>query len=160
MKTVMLLLLFGLSSCVFAISDNSFFILTSSEANIAPLHKNNYILNLNKPAQYVTYFIGKPKRIAGIISLSDFLSLWSNQTLKNNFSSNPPKAIVVAISTKGEQNFNAVVTNPSLVKDILSYQISVLNGQFLQIGKLKYIAIIFDQIPENIKLYNLESTGF
>jgi hypothetical protein len=149
MKTLMLLLQFVLSSCAFAIPGHCIFFLTSSEANIALLHENNYILRLTNPVQYITYLRENPKRMVGVMPLPEFISLWSDQTLKNNFSSNPPKVAIVAVSATGTQRFNAIMTNPSLVKNKLSYQISVLHDQHVKIGNLKYIAIIFDNAIVN-----------
>ncbi|MGQ3888505.1 hypothetical protein ACQUW5_05675 [Legionella sp. CNM-1927-20] len=159
MKTIMALLLFGLSSCVSALSNNSLLFLTSSDADIAPLHKNHYMLNLKKPANYIIYFTPSRKS-TGLIALENFISLWRNQTLRNNFSDNPPQAVLMMVTANGQQSVRAIIANPSLVKETLSYQISVLNGQPLKIEKLKFITLIFDKVSDTIDFSNLKPANY
>ncbi len=155
----MALLLFGLSSCVSAISSNSLLFFTSSDADIAPLHKNHYILNLNKPAKYIIYFTPGQNRMS-LIPLENFISLWGNQTLKNNFSTNPPQAILMMVTANGQQNIRATVANPSLVKDTFSFQISIFTAQPLKIEKLKFATLIFDKVADTIDFSNLKPTTY
>ncbi len=155
----MALLLSGLSSCVSAISSNSLLFLSSSDADIAPLHKNHYILNLNKPANYIIYFTPLQNKTS-LIPLENFASLWSNQTLKNNFSTNPPQAILMMVTANGQQNVRATVANPSLVKDTFSLQISIFNTQPLKIEKLKFVTLIFDKVADAIDFSNLKPATY
>ncbi|WP_419419369.1 hypothetical protein ACNVED_12760 [Legionella sp. D16C41] len=163
MKIIMSLLLLGLSNIASAIAGNSLFLLTSSEATIAPLHKNNYILNLSQPVKYISYYTQTPNGVAGaaLFPLENFISLWRNQTVKNNFSNNPPQALLATVNEEGEgqKTVLVIVTNPSMVNGTLSYQVSVLNGESLITGKLKFVTLIFDKIADDNTFLNALSVN-
>lgn len=149
MKKIMLLLLWGLSSFTFALSDKSLFFHNASEGKIELLHEHHYVLTLIKPDKYIAYTV-LDKVDTNLVFLPDFIALWRNQSLKNNFATHPPSGTVLLVSAKGRQKFKAIITNPSLVDDTLTYQITVFAKEPVQTGKLKYIAIIFDTNSTNL----------
>lgn len=150
MKKIVLSLLLGISSACFALDNSYLFVQNSSRATLSQQQKNSYTITLDAAPAYVGYFTDRPVRQSGAVKLADFLSMWSNKSIKNNFAENPPNVAIVMVNDKGEQqNAMAELTNPHYQNGVLSYQINVLNSQPLQAGKLQHIALFFDDISWN-----------
>lgn len=150
MKKMLLFLLIFFSQFSYASIDNYLFFQTAPKANIAKLHKNNYILTLNSLTD-VSYFKEetKTKKKVGILSLSQFFSLWDDN--KQNFMDHPPNAVISMVSENNgkQQVIVATVSNPGFAKGAVSYQISVLDNTQVQQGDFKHIALFFDDIHWN-----------
>ena len=147
----MLLLLLGFSSLSFATVDSVLFFQSSTDATITKgTTKNTFTITLNHPSDYVSYFTDRPVRKAGVISLSRFLSLWTDKNVKNNFSQNPPNVAINMVLEQGkEQNAVVEIAKPSFINNVISYQISTLGNQSLEVGKVKHLVLFFDDIPWN-----------
>lgn len=153
MKKIILLLSLSLVNPAWSATEKLLFLQTTGVGEITKLHGNNYILTLAKLPKYVGYFAENPKKLAGVVSLPSFISLWGNKNQKNSFYKNPPHASIVLVSREDErQTISAVICNPSLIDNTLSYQIMTKDNIFLRPGKLKHISVFFADInwnPEN-----------
>ena len=149
MKFIVGLLVYCFTQISIAAIEPSVFLQTSGRAIIAKLHKNNYLLTLNNPSDYINFLTKKPATSIGISKVSNFLALW-NHKIKNNFSEHPPQASLAVITEKGEyQQAKVIVTNPSLSRGTLTYQITTTDVA-LHIGKLKHMLLVFDEFPVNL----------
>lgn len=127
------------------------FFQTASEGTLTKLHKQNYLLALDSLKAQVHYFNVSKRKQAGTMPLAQFLSLWRETKLRHHFVNNPPSAIISMVSQQKEkqQIFVAVISNPGFDKGIVNYQISVLEGQPIELGKFKSIDLYFEDIRWN-----------
>lgn len=150
MKKIFFILALCFSGLSCATDENVLFFQSARQGSITQLSKNNYILSIKNSPEYVTYFSNRPVRTSGVITTQNFLSLWKNPKIKNNFIDNPPNAAVVLVSENGKrQNFIAMILNPGYIEGKLSYQISVQDKKTLTTGNLKHITLFFDNIHWN-----------
>lgn len=150
MKKIISILLLGISGFCFAEKNDYLFFQSASNASIAKLSENNYTLTLNETSGFVTYFTDRPVRKAGLMKLSEFLALWKNKAIKNNFAENPPNVAIDMVTDKGvHQHAIAVVTQPVYKDGVLSYQLHIPAQKQLNEGKLQYVALFFDDIHWN-----------
>lgn len=146
MKTILWLATLFFFQSSFA---NALIIQNADRANVAKLHKNNYLLTLTNPSAYVDFYVKNSTHKAGILALNKFLSLWNHDGTQ--FFDHPPNASLALINDKGDyQNADVIVTNPSFGKGTISYQITTINTS-LYLGKIKHIVLIFDNIPFNFE---------
>jgi hypothetical protein len=150
MKKIILSLLLAVSSMGFAAENNYLFFQNASKGSITKQDNNSYTLTLNNATDFVSYFTNRPARISGVMKLSEFLALWSDKKIKDNFAETPPNVALVIVTDKGERlNAIAELKNPVSRKGSLSYQLKVINNQILPAGKLQHIALFIDDIPWN-----------
>lgn len=150
MKKIILSLLLAISSMSFAAENNYLFFQNSSKASITQQKNNSYTLTLNNSSDFVSYFTNRPARISGVMKLPEFLALWSDKTIKDNFAENPPNVALVIVTEKGERlNAIAELKDPIYRQGSLSYQLDVINNQPLPSGKLQHVALFIDDIPWN-----------
>jgi hypothetical protein len=74
------------------------------------------------------YFADRPQREVGHMSTSQFVELWEEGD--NSFAENPPNA-VLSFAEPGDrlpEDAVVVIQSPSLDGDVLSYNITVLDG--------------------------------
>lgn len=150
MKKVLSILLFVLSGLSFAIESNYLFLQGASEGSIHQLEKNIYLITFKKSDDYVSYFTDRPARESGMVKLNEFLNLWRDKKIKNNFADNPPNVAMMIVTSKG-QRYNAIgiVTKPVNKNGEVSYHVQPIDKKPLPIGKLSYIGFFFDDISWN-----------
>ena len=73
------------------------------------------------------YFSDRPYRIAGHISLGEFVELWDKSA--DSFETNPPNATLSVLEKNGKGNIVIELLNPVLTENGLSFQIVVINGE-------------------------------
>ncbi|KTD64828.1 hypothetical protein [Legionella spiritensis] len=151
MKKIIALTLWLCSSFAMATTDNNMLFLQSASAGELVKNKGqHYTLILKKSPDYVGYFTDRPQRKAGMVSLRQFIALWQNKTIKNNFSDVPPNAAIAMKLASGQlQNFVAVVSAPGYDNKTVSYQLDVISKQPLQTGKIVHANMFFDDIHWN-----------
>lgn len=150
MKKIIILLLLGFSSISCATADNLLFFQSSADAVITKTAKNTYTLTLHNAGDYVSYFTDRPSRKVGLITLSQFLSLWTDAKIKDNFTQNPPNVALNIVSAQGkEQNVVVEVSKPSYANKNVSYQIRTIDDKPLTAGQLKHLVLFFDDIHWN-----------
>ena len=150
MKKIILSLLLGLSSISFAAENNYLFFQNSSKARLTQQQKNSYTLTLNDSSDFVSYFTDRPSRESGVMKLSEFLAMWSDKKIKNNFAENPPNVALVLVTEKGEhQSAIAELKDPVYRNGSLSYQLNVINDKPLQPGELQHLSLFIDDIHWN-----------
>src|SRR3990167_1875744 len=119
MKKMVKLTIGFLLSCllvsVFAttqIKDTELFVIHAKSGNVTQTN-NYYQLNLQKPR--ITYFTDRPVRLAGSISVKQFVSDWS--TGQNSFARVNPNAALIAdfdaLKAGDEQEHFVILKNPS-----------------------------------------------
>ena len=151
LKKYFALLLLLSSSFAMATSPGNFlFLQTATSGTLVQNQDNSYTLTLNNLPQYVNYFSSRPERKAGIINLQEFINLWTDSKLKNNFSQDPPNAaIALKAKAKKAQSFVAIVSNPTYKGNSLSYKLKLISKQGIDTGSLAHITLFFDDIPWN-----------
>ncbi|MCP4231907.1 MAG: hypothetical protein GY771_17400 [bacterium] len=74
----------------------------------------------------VVYFSDRPYRIAGHISLGEFVELWGEGT--DNFEADPPNATLSIFDEQGYKNVVIEISNPVLMKGTISFTADILQG--------------------------------
>lgn len=150
MKKLVLFLFLIVSGLSFAGENNYLFFQSAQQAKIVKVKDNNYVLTLKKSDDYVSYFADRPMRRAGTITLTRFLSMWSNKAIANNFAENPPNAAIVVVTKSGERkNAVGVISNPVIHHNKIIYDVKVIDNQALPEGNLKHVVLFFDDITWN-----------
>lgn len=147
MKKILFFLFFSISSLASAL-DNYLFVQSASNASIAQ-RNDQYIVTLKKNGQ-LSYFTDRPKRQSGEIELTEFLAIWRDKTIKDNFAEDPPNAAIVMMDRHNKwHNTIGIISNPKDEGDTITYQIQPIDGKPLPTGKLKHIILFFDDIRWN-----------
>ena len=84
------------------------------------------LLRLKGIAATTLYFSDRPDRIVGRVTTQEYVDHWA--VGDNNFSSDPPNAVLSILSGSEPQNVVVVLTQPRLEGDDLLYNVEVLNG--------------------------------
>lgn len=95
-------------------------------ARSVSVDKNTFTLKGVGPT--VIYFCDRPVRMAGHLSLKEFMDSWTQE--KNNFSDNPPNAVLSVID--GNEMLDVVVEltqQPIHNGDELTYTFNVIDGE-------------------------------
>ncbi|MCP4231908.1 MAG: hypothetical protein GY771_17405, partial [bacterium] len=80
-----------------------------------------------KDVPLVIYFSDRPYRIAGHISLGEFVELWGEGTV--SFEMDPPNATLSILKEDGNIDIVVELTNPKLMVDTLMYRVKVIDGE-------------------------------
>jgi hypothetical protein len=91
-------------------------------------------LTLDDIAPITVFFSDRPERIAGNMRTTAFVPFWSKG--KDSFLSDPPNADVSILEGHKLQQFVAVLQDPVLQGDSLTYTIKVLRGEMPAKGGL------------------------
>ena len=83
-------------------------------------------LTLDGVSPVTTFFSDRPQRIAGNMRTADFVPFWSDG--KNSFLSNPPNADISILQGRTLHQIVAVLRDPVLQGDSLSYTVRLLKG--------------------------------
>ena len=100
-------------------------------ANSVSVDKNTFTMKGVGPT--VIYFCDRPVRMAGHLSLKEFMDSWTQR--KDNFSDNPPNAVLSVID--GDEMLDVVVEltqQPKLNGDELAYTFKVIDGEAPKTG--------------------------
>jgi hypothetical protein len=90
----------------------------------AAMEKEKLILKDISPT--VIFFSDRPKRIAGHMTIEDFVWEWQEDTGKNSFKADPPNAVLSIFDKDEVEDVVVELKNPQLKNNDLIYQISVL----------------------------------
>jgi len=88
-------------------------------------------LRLVKVNQQTLYFSDRPQRIAGHLTMADYLKEWTAKAGKDNFGANPPNA-ALSVYEEGQPDSTLVVieiTNPGVDGADLLYNYKVIRGK-------------------------------
>ena len=87
-------------------------------------------LRLVKVNQQTLFFSDRPVRIAGHLTMADYLTEWTSKAGKDNFSKDPPNATLSVYEPGQPENTIAVVeiTNPIVEGADLLYTYKIING--------------------------------
>ncbi|KTC74481.1 hypothetical protein Lbir_0761 [Legionella birminghamensis] len=151
MKTLLGAVCLVVSSYAMASTQTNYmFFQSDSQAHLEKNADSSYTLTLQNPPNYLSYFSDRPARSTGLISLSDFLRLWQDKSVKDNFSEVPPNvAFAMMPSTGKQQNFVAVVSDPQYSNNKVTYKLAVIGKQSIQTGDMTHVDAFFDNIPWN-----------
>jgi hypothetical protein len=89
-------------------------------------------LTLTGVSSVTTFFSDRPERIAGNMRTADFVPFWSDG--KNSFLSDPPNADISILDGTTLHQVVAVLRDPALDGDSLSYSVKVLKGDMPSAG--------------------------
>jgi hypothetical protein len=83
-------------------------------------------VTLDGVSPVTTFFSDRPERLAGNMRTADFVPFWSEG--KDSFLSDPPNADISILDGKALRQVIAVLRDPVLQGDSLSYTVKVLSG--------------------------------
>ena len=89
--------------------------------------KSTNKLTLRGVGSTTLFFSDRPERIAGNMKTADFVPFWSKG--KDSFLKDPPNADVSILEGKELRQVVAVLQNPELKGDDLTYTVKVLQGE-------------------------------
>lgn len=103
------------------------FVQSAEDFKVDPAKSTFRLVKVN---QQTLYFTDRPKRLAGHISMADYLKEWTARAGKDNFSVDPPNATLSVYEPGKPENTLVVVkiTNPKLDGADLVYSYKVLDG--------------------------------
>ncbi|MEE9604705.1 MAG: hypothetical protein V3V70_03960 [Candidatus Scalindua sp.] len=78
-------------------------------------------------APLVIYFTNRPSRIAGQMSLKEFVDKW-NKEGPDSFRSDPPNATLSILNESGVSNVVLELMNPKSDGDSISYKVRIISG--------------------------------
>jgi hypothetical protein len=86
---------------------------------------------LVKVNQQALYFSDRPQRIAGHLTMADFLKEWTAKAGQNNFGDDPPNAVLSVYEPGKPDNTTVVVeiTNPVVDGTDLVYNYKIIKGK-------------------------------
>jgi hypothetical protein len=90
----------------------------------ASIDKEKLILKDVNPT--VIFFSDRPKRIAGHLTVEDFVLDWEEDNSKNSFKADPPNAVLSIFDKDEIEDVVVELKNPRLRNSDLVYQINVL----------------------------------
>lgn len=138
------------SSIAMASSGSYLFLEMADQGNLVKNKDNSYSLTLKDQSKQVYYFTDRPERKTGSISLQQFISLWREKDIKNNFSEVPPNAAITMKDSTGQrQHLFVEVLQPTYSKDTVNYKLVVLNKEPVHTGQIKDLSLFFDSIHWN-----------
>ncbi|RUR19205.1 hypothetical protein ELY21_04770 [Legionella sp. km535] len=150
MNRLLLLALMIFCGVAFSADKSYLFFQTATDGSLEKMNNNHYVLTIKQAPKYVNYFSERPARTTGIINLNEFNSFWTNKNIKNDFKSNPPNAAIVLVDAQGNrQDFVAIMTNPQLSKELLTYDLQPINSKNVPTGQFKYLLMFVDNIAWN-----------
>lgn len=83
-------------------------------------------LTLDGVSSVTTFFSDRPQRIAGNMRTADFVPFWGDG--KNSFLSDPPNADISILEGARLHQIIAVLRDPALADDSLSYTVKLIKG--------------------------------
>ena len=90
-------------------------------------------LTLQGVGPTVIFFCDRPERLAGHLSLEEFLQSWTQR--KDNFTTNPPNAVLSVLSGGEPVDVVVELTKPPRVRgDEMTYAIRILEGEAPKTG--------------------------
>ena len=103
------------------------FVQVAQDLKVDPATKT---LRLVKVNQQTLFFSDRPVRIAGHLTMADYLTEWTTKAGKDNFSKDPPNATLSVYEPGQPENTIAVVeiTNPIVEGADLLYTYKIING--------------------------------
>jgi hypothetical protein len=85
------------------------------------------VLTLKGVSPDTLYFSDRPNRIAGRITVADFVKQWSKG--KDSFKSNPPNAVLTVLENPTPKDIVVILKDPRIEGDDLVYSVEVTDGE-------------------------------
>jgi hypothetical protein len=73
------------------------------------------------------YFSDRPERIAGHMTVSDFVALWDEG--EDSFSADPPNATLSILGDEEVTDVVLVLTNADILAGIVTFEVDILEGE-------------------------------
>ena len=104
------------------------FVQIADDVKVDPATSTFRLVKVN---QQTLYFSDRPVRIAGHINMADYLKEWTSRAGKDNFSADPPNAVLSVYELGQPDNTLAAVkiTNPVVDGADLIYSYKVIEGK-------------------------------
>jgi hypothetical protein len=109
------------------------FVQIAEDVKVDPATSTFRLVKVN---QQTLYFSDRPVRIAGHISMADYFKEWTSKAGKDNFSADPPNA-VLSVYEPGQHDNTVVavkITNPVVAGADLVYSYKVIEGKLPAAG--------------------------
>lgn len=99
-------------------------------ANDLKVDKSAQTLRLVNVAPQTLYFADRPERIAGHVTMANYLTEWTSKAGKDNFGNDPPNAALSVYEPGQSNNTLAVVvlSNPKVDGSDLVYNFKLVDG--------------------------------
>jgi hypothetical protein len=103
------------------------FVQSAEDLKVDPAAKTFRLVKVN---QQTLYFSDRPVRIAGHVTMADYLKEWTAKAGKDNFSADPPNATLSVYEPGKHENTLVVVkiTNPVVDGADLIYTYKIIDG--------------------------------
>ena len=104
------------------------FVQSAEDLKVDPAKNSFRLVNVN---QQTLYFSDRPQRIAGHLKMADYLAEWAKAEGPDNFSSDPPNAIL-SVYEPGNPDSTVVVvkiSHPVVEGNDLVYSYKVISGK-------------------------------
>ncbi len=85
------------------------------------------VLTLEGVSPDTLYFSDRPNRLAGRITVADFVKQWSKAS--DSFQSNPPNAVLTVLENPTPKDIVVVLENPRIEGGNLAYNVEVADGE-------------------------------
>ena len=104
------------------------FVQIAEDVRVDPAASTFRLVKVN---QQTLYFSDRPQRIAGHLSMSDYLKEWTTQAGKDNFKADPPNAVLSVYEPgQGDNTLAAVkIMNPVVSGSDLVYTYKLIEGK-------------------------------
>lgn len=97
------------------------------------------VLTLKGVATDTLYFSDRPNRIAGRVTVADFVKHWSMGS--DSFKSNPPNAVLTVLENPVPKDIVVVLNNPRIEGKNLVYDVEVTDGDKMVSGEASALFI-------------------
>ena len=129
----------------------SFLFVLRADTGVITKSDGVYTLTLKGLDEQVLYFSDRPVRVAGFITVSQFMSDWAAGN--NSFKANPPNAAIVhaALKTNAKEIAQALpveLTHPAVTIEGLSFQLKDLQGK-MSLGRYSRVVLFVDSLDDS-----------
>ena len=96
-----------------------------------------------KGVPLVVYFSDRPKRVAGHLSLEEFIEIWDKK--ENNFKNDPPNALLSIYEVSGDKHAVVIISKPKVRGDSISFNVKIIGEEIPQ--SFGHSTLFIDNIP-------------
>ena len=121
-----------------------FLFVLSADTGVITKTDGGYKLTLKGMDDKVMYFSDRPQKVAGYITLTQFMGTWAKG--KDSFKDNPPNAVINVANLKTNENDIAqtipvMLMNPVVTANGWTFDLKGLQGEEIPVGSYKGISV-------------------
>lgn len=126
------------------------FLAAAPKAKLVHKQADHYLLMVRNAPGSMAYFTDRPVRKSGLIEVDQFTKLWTNASIKNNFTSNPPNVAVAMLMGDGtKQSFIAVMGKPMIKDKFIVYPLTKISKNSVHSGNSTNTILFIDDVTWN-----------